>query len=98
MLISHQANQSPAKGYAATLQPPYRSRQGCCKVLLPRYSSPPSPLLSRVGFLERPSLFRHQDAENGTYHARGVFPHHKAIQQKKPTLDSQPLSRVRAYP
>ncbi len=38
--------------------------------------------LSRVGFLERPSLFWHQDVENGTCHTRGVFPHHKAIQQK----------------
>jgi hypothetical protein len=38
--------------------------------------------LSGVGFLKRWQLFRHQDAENNTHHAKGVFPHHKAIQRK----------------
>jgi hypothetical protein len=47
----------------------------------PGATAPPEPL-SGVGFLKRWQLFRHQDAENNTHHAKGVFPHHKAIQRK----------------
>jgi hypothetical protein len=50
-----------------------------------RYGVPTRPIdaasgvLSGVGFLEANRLFRHQDAENGTYPDEGVFSHHKAI-------------------